>query len=103
MPFQRTIEPATKFDPLTLSVNAGPPAVADTGFRLRITGTGFGVLTTPKNSVFDVPPPGAGVNTVIASEPTEDTSEVRICAVSWDPLTKPVDRGDPFTWTTEFG
>jgi len=103
MPFQRTIEPATKFDPLTVSVNEGPPAVADTGFRLRIEGTGLGVLTTLRICEFDVPPPGAGVKTVIVNAPTEATSEARICAVNCEPLTKPVDRGDPFTRTTEVG
>jgi hypothetical protein len=37
-PFQRTTEPLTKPLPLTVRVNAAPPAVADVGVKLLITG-----------------------------------------------------------------
>ena len=40
-PFQRTVEPFTKFVPLTVNVNPPPPAVAEFGERLVVVGTGL--------------------------------------------------------------
>ena len=39
--FHRTIDPFTKFVPVTVRVNAGEPAVAEAGLRPVIVGTGF--------------------------------------------------------------
>ena len=39
-----TVQPAVKFAPFTVSVKAGPPAVAETGFSAEIAGAG-GVST----------------------------------------------------------
>ena len=59
-PFQRTIEtPPTKFEPLTTSVKAGPPAVVDAGFKLVRVGTGLGAGSIVKVRALDSPPPGA--------------------------------------------
>ena len=44
-PFHRTREPLTKLLPLTVSVKAAPPAVADEGLRLVVTGTGLVVVS----------------------------------------------------------
>ncbi len=38
--FQRTMAPARKFVPFTVSVNAAPPMIADVGLRLVIAGVG---------------------------------------------------------------
>ncbi len=40
-PFQRTIEPATKSLPLTVSAKADPPAVAWLGASAFVAGTGL--------------------------------------------------------------
>jgi hypothetical protein len=44
--FQCTFEPETKFNPLTVSVKAGPPAVALLGEIELIAGTGLLKLAT---------------------------------------------------------
>ena len=54
-PFQRTTEPFTKLLPLTVSENAGPPAMAEFGLMLDSVGAG---LLTVKVWVPEVPPPG---------------------------------------------
>jgi hypothetical protein len=57
-PFHRTTELPTKRLPLTVRVNAGLPLVPDVGLMLDTVGTGLLIV---KVSVFEVPPPGAGV------------------------------------------
>jgi hypothetical protein len=42
-----TVEPETKFVPLTVSVNAGPPAVAELGLRLVMAGGGGRTVRVP--------------------------------------------------------
>ena len=49
----------------------------------------------------EVPPPGAGLNTVTLAVPPEAISALLICAVSCPLLTKVVVRGLPFQLTTE--
>jgi hypothetical protein len=53
LPFHSTVEDETKFEPVTVSVNAGPPAVAVLGVNELIAGTGLlgGGLEPPE------PPP----------------------------------------------
>ena len=60
-PFQSTTEPETKFEPFTVRVKAGPPAVALLGEIELIAGTG---LLTVNVFAPDVPPPGPGFVTV---------------------------------------
>jgi hypothetical protein len=92
-PFHFTSEPLTKFEPFTVSVKAGPPAMALVGTREVATGTGF--LTV---NVFaaDVPPPGAGFFTVTGNVSAVAMSEARIMAVSFLLLTNVVVRVEPF-------
>lgn len=40
-PFHHTVESLMKFEPLIVSVNAAPPAIAEVGLRVVIVGTGF--------------------------------------------------------------
>lgn len=42
LPFHHTVEAPTKPVPLTVSVNAAPPAVVELGLKLVIAGTGLG-------------------------------------------------------------
>jgi hypothetical protein len=62
VPFQRTTDPLIKFVPVTVSVNANPPALTEDGLKLEIFGAG---LLIAKVRTFEVPPPGAGLTTVI--------------------------------------
>jgi hypothetical protein len=61
-PFHCTIAVFSKLLPFTVSVNAGPPAIAEFGESEASAGTG---VETVKKSRLDVPPPGAGFTTVI--------------------------------------
>src|SRR5215471_11156420 len=60
-PFTWTMDPLTKFEPVAVNVNAGPPTVAEVGEMLVSDGA---VLLTVKFNDPDVPPPGVGLNTV---------------------------------------
>lgn len=68
------------------------------GEMLEMDGTG---LLTVKESAADVPPPGAGVKTVMESVPAEAMSDAEMNVVNWVELTKVVDRLAPLTFTTE--
>jgi hypothetical protein len=61
--FQLTSAPPTKLVPFTVSVKAGPPRTAWLGLRELIVGSP--VFTTATDTLFEVPPPGLGVDTVI--------------------------------------
>ena len=60
-------------------MNAGPPAVAVLGDTLVSIGGG---TVTVKTRGVEVPPPGAGLKTVIESTPAAATSDAGIAAVS---------------------
>src|SRR5437867_427806 len=96
--FHRTTAPAAKFDPLTVSENALPPATALDGVS---DVTAAGGLTTLKLTGADAPPPGAGLSTVTGIVPTFATSSGRIVAVNWVALPNTVDRARPFHNTDE--
>lgn len=83
MLFHLTTELAIKFEPLTVNVNAAPPAVALVGLRLVSTGIGLpaGGFTV-RLTELDNPPPGNGLKTVIGNEPPVCTSAAVICAVN---------------------
>src|SRR5215470_14709002 len=61
-PFHRTTDPGAKFEPITVSRNAGPPATAEVGLTNVISG---GAKLIVKVSAFDKPPTGGGLKTVI--------------------------------------
>jgi hypothetical protein len=98
-PFQRTVEPATKLWPVTVSVNEDPPLNAEVGEMPLRTGRGFGEML--KVPPAEMPPPGAGLETVTVAEPTPAMSVVGIAACKWVAETNVVGRGEPFHNTVE--
>ena len=72
--------------PLTVRLNAAPPAEALDGDRMVIVGTGFGALIGNAAAV-EVPPPGAGLNTVTWAVPAVAISAEVIAAVNCVGLT----------------
>jgi hypothetical protein len=91
-PFTWTVAPLTKFEPLAVSVNAGPPAVALLGEMLVRDGA---VFVTVKVTAAEVPLPG--VFTVMESEPGMLVSLAVNVAVNCVLLTKVVARLAPLT------
>src|SRR5205814_1772455 len=79
-PFQFTTEPLTKPVPLTVRPKAVLPVVALAGDRLLMVGTGLGPLIV-NAELLDVPPPGAGLNTVICPVPALARSPPAMAAV----------------------
>jgi hypothetical protein len=77
LPAQRTTDELLKFVPVALRVNAPLPTAAVLG--LIELSVGDGLLTV---NVFapDVPPPGAGLNTVTWTVPAVAMSAAEICA-----------------------
>jgi hypothetical protein len=78
-PFQSTTELETKFEPFTVSVKLGPPAVALLGEIERIAGTGLLMVNV---IAFDVPPPGGGFTTVTETVPAVLMSDEGTVAVT---------------------
>src|SRR5512134_2654879 len=99
-PFHRTTEPATKFVPFTVSVNAAPPAVAEVGERVDTVGTGL-LAVIGNDTCPEVPPPGVGLNTVTCAVPAVAMSAAAIDAVTRVAETNVVVRLVPFHRTTE--
>jgi hypothetical protein len=71
LPFHRTTELPTKFEPVTFKEKGGAPTGAQVGSREVTVGTGLEPLVTLKLSAFEVPPPGAELVTVTATVPAE--------------------------------
>ena len=78
-----TVAPETKFAPLTVRVNAAPPAVADAGEVLVIVGTATAAFTVNVDPG-DVP---AELVTVTVAEPGVAIRLAGTTAVSWVTLT----------------
>src|SRR2546422_1020127 len=97
-PFQRTWEAATKSAPVTVSVKAAAAAVALLGRSDESVGPG--ALTVNVRAV-EVPPPGAGLNTVTEAVPGVARSVAEMAAVSCVALTNVVVRAAPFQRTSE--
>src|SRR3989442_1608036 len=97
---QGTAEAATKLLPLTVSVTPAPPAVALLGVRALSAGTGFEAVMV-KVTAAEVPPPGAGLNTVTWAVPARAISAAAMAAVNSALLTKGVTRAAPFQRAAE--
>lgn len=63
--FHSTVDEGRKFVPVTVNTNAAPPATAELGLSAVIVG-GPRIVSV---RVLEVPPPGAGVKTVIVAVP----------------------------------
>ena len=72
--------------PSTVNVKEAPPAVAELGEMDFSAGRGFAALMV-KVCADDVPPPGAGLGTVICAVPAAAISDAGTVAVSWVALT----------------
>src|SRR5881409_3056428 len=99
-PFQRTTDPEMKMLPLTVRLNAAPPATAEVGLRPLMLGTGFEAVML-KLTVLEVPPPGGGLKTVTAAVPALEMLLAGIEAVSRVELRNVVARSPPFQRTTD--
>jgi hypothetical protein len=98
VPFHCTVEEVMKFAPVTVSVNAAPPAVAE--FVLKDVIVGAGLLIVNANPL-DVPPPGVGVATVTIAVPALAMSAAVIAACRLVRETNVVARAVPFHCTVE--
>jgi hypothetical protein len=98
VPFHCTVDPETKFVPVTVRVNAAPPAVADVGESEVALGSG---LLMVKVRALDVPPPGEGFSTVTEAVPAVAMSLAGTEAVTCVLLTYVVVSPVPFHCTVD--
>src|SRR5258706_15737377 len=63
LPFQRRIDPATKFEPKTDNSKLCAPGRTHSVLRVPMVGTGCGSLVTLKFITLEMPAPGAGLVT----------------------------------------
>lgn len=94
--FQSTADPLRKPEPLTVRVNAGPPALAEVGESPEIDG--IAALMVNIKALETVTPP---FTTVMLAVPAATIMPAVTEAVNWLTLTKLVLRGDPFQSTVE--
>jgi hypothetical protein len=95
-PFHCTTEPATKPEPLTVSVNAGPPAGDEVGFKLVTVGPD--VVIEKLTELEDAPP---GLTTTMFAVLCAAIKLAETEAVSWLPLTKFVGKVEPLHCTVD--
>ena len=98
LPFHCTVEEARKFVPVTISVKPASPANAALGPKAATVGVG---LLTAKSNAPEMPPPGAGVETVTIAVPAAAMSAAVTAACKLVLETKVVARADPFHCTVE--
>lgn len=102
VPFHLMTEEAMKFVPFTVSVNAAAPEVTLAGEREVAVGTGLVATGLMVNTtMFELPPPGVPLNTVILAVPAVAISGAVTAAVNCVALTKVVVSGLPFQFTTD--
>jgi hypothetical protein len=77
LPFQSTTELVSNFVPDMATVNAAPPATAELGV-IRVMVGGGGMIVNAAGA--EVPPPGAGVETVTEAVPGVAMSAAVIAA-----------------------
>jgi hypothetical protein len=100
--FHCTTELGTNPLPVTVKEKAGSPAVAVPGEIPFIAGVGVG--TSALNvSELEMPPPGAGLKTVIWLVEANEMSVAVMAARNWEAVTKLVVRSFPFQRTAEPG
>ncbi len=99
VPPKFTTELFTKPVPVTVRVNPGSPTVAVVALS-EVT-VGSGLLTVKVSAGVDVPPPGAGLDTVTVSAPAVAMSAALIAAVICVALTNVVTFALPLKFTTE--
>lgn len=87
VPFHRMVEDEMKFVPVAVRVMAELPSTAAFGLIELSVGAGFAVDWIVKVTPPDVPPPGAGFDTVTVAVPVDARSEAGTCAVSVAELT----------------
>jgi hypothetical protein len=98
VPFHNTTEALTKFEPVMVMVKPEPPAVAEFGETEVTKGKGFCMVKVFED---EVPPPGAGLNTVTVAVPVATMSAAGTVAVREVALTNVVASAVPFHCTTE--
>jgi hypothetical protein len=98
LPLKRTSEALTKLVPLTVITNAPFPAMLFGGESVLIDGA---ALLTVKVTALELPPPGAGLKTVITGVPATATSVAVICALNWEELINVVLWSLPLKRTSE--
>jgi hypothetical protein len=83
-PFQFTVEtPDANPVPVTVKVNAAPPALALVGLKAVIVGAGLFAGSIKKVVPLEDPPPGAGFTTVMSADPGIATKLAGTCAANW--------------------
>ena len=97
-PPQRTLDDETKPLPNSVRTSGPPPTIVLLGETAASEGIGF---ATDSVRTLDVPPPGAGVNTVMARVPALATSAAVMMAASAVGDLKLVTRALPFTCMRE--
>lgn len=97
-PFHLTLEVETKLVPFTVKVNWALPAVVEVGLIELMVGAGLLIVNVTE---LDVPPPGAGLTTVIDAVPAAATFAAGTIAVSLIEETNVVTRAEPFQLTVE--
>jgi hypothetical protein len=97
-PLKFTVELERKFVPFTVRVKAASGTDLVAGEMLVAVGA---TLFTVNVCALDVPPPGAGLVTVMLKVPAAVRSPAGIDAVNWVPFTNAVVRGEPAKFTTE--
>jgi hypothetical protein len=113
LPFHCAVDPLMKLVPVSVIVNAAPPAPVSVGEIAVSVGTGFGAVIV-NVSAFDVTPDGnpcarafaplkttVGVNTCTEAEPAVAISAAVIAAVNCVELTNVVARLLPFHCATD--
>lgn len=95
-PFHCTVDPIRNPDPLTVSVNAGPPAVVELGLNPEMFGVG--ALVVKVTALETIPP---GLRTVTLAVPWLAVRLAGIAAVNCAPLKYVVDIAEPFHCTVD--
>ena len=84
-PFQRTIDPGIKLEPLTVRINPGPRGMTWKGERLVSTGAGLEARIV-KVLLGVTPPPGAGLTTETATNPATLSWSAESWRLIWESL-----------------